>query len=159
MDVAARNCLIDEGNVVKLADFGLTRQLDPGTNRYLLKKTAKLPVRWVALEALETGVFSQASDVWAFGVLMWEVLSYGELPYVDVGNVDVQKRVKGGLRLKCPPNANADLFDIAQSCWKLPKKMRPLFSPLDDRLKGLIDEAKELSVPERDVGLACQEDH
>eukprot|EP00038_Savillea_parva_P019809 m.28978 g.28978 ORF g.28978 m.28978 type:complete len:741 (-) comp4563_c1_seq1:31-2253(-) len=159
MDVAARNCLIDEGNVVKLADFGLTRKLDEGTNRYLLKKTAKLPVRWVALEALETGVFSQASDVWAFGVLVWEVLSYGELPYEAVPNIDVQKRVKAGLRLVKPPDANPDLFDIAESCWKLPKKMRPLFNPLMERLKALEDEAKESSVPERDLGKACQEDH
>lgn len=159
MDIAARNCLIDAGNIVKIADFGLTRMLDPGTNRYLLKKTAKLPVRWVALEALETGVFSQASDVWAYGVLIWEVLSYGELPYVDVANIDVQKRVKGGLRLKMPAGANEDLFDIAQSCWKLPKKMRPLFNPLHERLSALEDEAKENSEPERDIGLACQEDH
>jgi len=159
MDVAARNCLMAEGNVVKLADFGLTRELDPGTNRYLLKKTAKLPVRWVALEALETGVFSQASDVWAFGVLVWEVLSYGVLPYADVANAQVQKRVKGGLRLERPAGSWEDLFIIAQSCWKLPKKMRPLFNPLSERLKGLADEAKADSVPERDVGLACQEDH
>merc|ERR1711937_547004 len=107
---------MDKGNVVKLADFGLTRKLDPGTNRYLLKKTAKLPVRWVALEALETGVFSQASDVWAFGVLVWEVLSYGVLPYAEVANIDVQKRVKGGLRLTKPEGSQDDLYSIAQSC-------------------------------------------
>jgi hypothetical protein len=57
-------------------------------------------------------------------VLVWEVLSYGELPYAEVANIDVQKRVKGGLRLACPPGAYQDLFDIAQSCWKLPKKVQ-----------------------------------
>ena len=63
------------------------------------------------------------SRVVRFGVLVWEVLSYGELPYAEVANIDVQKRVKGGLRLKAPPGAYQELFDVAQSCWKLPKKV------------------------------------
>ena len=78
MDIAARNVLLDKGNCVKVADFGLTRRLDRGRDTYALRKTAKLPVRWLAVEAIETGVFSEKSDVWAFGVLIWEVLRYAK---------------------------------------------------------------------------------
>lgn len=80
MDLAARNCLLASGNNVKVADFGLTRPLDRGTNHIVLKERLKLPIKWISLEGLDDKVFSEASDVWAFGVLMWEVVSYGETP-------------------------------------------------------------------------------
>lgn len=74
-------------------------------------------------------------------MLVWEVLSYGELPYAEVANIDVQKRVKGGLRLACPPGAYEELFEVAQSCWKLPKKVRRvhclLFASIVSSLSGL----------------------
>lgn len=96
MDVAARNCLVGEGSKVKVADFGLTRRLDRGRDTYILQKTAKLPVRWLAIEAIETGIFSELTDVWAFGVLIWEVLCYGELPFKDVPNERLTRHVCSG---------------------------------------------------------------
>eukprot|EP00040_Diaphanoeca_grandis_P013538 m.68478 g.68478 ORF g.68478 m.68478 type:complete len:734 (-) comp23959_c0_seq1:137-2338(-) len=158
MDIAARNCLIDENNVVKLADFGLTRLLDKGSNRYLLKKTAKLPVRWVAIESLECGIFTEASDVWAYGVLMWEVLSYGVLPFEAVKNIDVKQRVKEGLRLQPPEGCHEGLFALASLCWQVKRNMRPKFAQLLVSLEALEPEAKRASCIERDIGKACQGD-
>ena len=83
MDLAARNCLLARHNIVKVADFGLTRRLDPGKPFLRLRETLKLPIRWLAVEALDQFVFGEASDCWSFGVLMWEVLSYGDTPYVS----------------------------------------------------------------------------
>lgn len=157
MDIAARNCLLAENNVCKLADFGLTRQLDKSTNRYLLKKAAKLPVRWVAIEALETGVFGEWTDVWAYGVLIWEVLSYGAIPFEAIANVDVKASVKAGTRLEQPPNSHDGLFNLAQTCWHLKRGQRPRFVMLNASLNAFVSEAKAKSGPERDIGKACME--
>lgn len=104
--------------------------------RYLLKKAAKLPVRWVAIEALETGVFTEASDVWAYGVLIWEVLSYGQVPYEAVANADVKAAVKKGTRLVQPPGSHDGLMTMAVSCWNLRRRDRPTFAALHSSLLG-----------------------
>eukprot|EP00039_Didymoeca_costata_P009170 m.121280 g.121280 ORF g.121280 m.121280 type:complete len:729 (+) comp14386_c0_seq4:334-2520(+) len=156
MDVAARNCLLDVNNRVKVADFGLTRKLDKGRDTYTLRKTAKLPVRWLALEAIETGIFSELTDVWAFGVLVWEVLSYGELPFADIKNIDMQNHVRGGGRLSPPAGCNELLFRVAQSCWE-DEKTRPNFAKLVETFASLKPEAESKSVPERDIGKAASE--
>lgn len=157
MDIAARNCLVGANNVVKVADFGLTTRLDRGRNTYTLKKTAKLPVRWLAIEAIETGIFSEASDVWAFGVLIWEVLTYGELPFKDVMNAHVQKHVIGGGRLVCPSSNDAEiaLTAVAQMCWITPMGDRANFVAVAGSLAELKAAAVASSGPERDVGKAA----
>lgn len=73
MDLAARNCLVAEGNLVKVADFGLTRKLPDDQDYWQADHVMKLPVKWCAIESLDDRVFSQGSDVWAFGVVMWEI--------------------------------------------------------------------------------------
>lgn len=159
MDIAARNCLLGANNLVKVADFGLTTRLDRGRNTYTLKKTAKLPVRWLAIEAIETGIFSEASDVWAFGVLIWEILSYGELPFKDVMNAHVQKHVIGGGRLVCPSSTDAEvaLTAVAQTCWTTPMSDRPNFITVAASLAELKERAAASSEAERDVGKAAAE--
>jgi hypothetical protein len=131
--------------------------LDRGRSTYALKKTAKLPVRWLAIEAIETGIFSEASDVWAFGVLIWEILTYGELPFKDVQNASVQRHVQGGGRLLCPTATPADLAlsAVAKTCWIAPKKNRPDFVKVKADLEALEAAAVAGSIAERDVGKAA----
>ena len=116
-------------------------------------------MRWLAIEAIETAIFSEKSDVWAFGVLIWEVLSYGELPFQEVTNMDMQRHVLGGGRLKEPAKCPSDLFKVAQLCWKIPAADRPNFSFVNSQLKSLEVTAKSCSPEERDIGaLASKKD-
>lgn len=152
MDIAARNCLLAGKNKAKLADFGLTQRLDEGKDTYKLRKTAKLPVRWIAIESLKTGIFSEKSDVWAFGVLMWEVLAYGRTPFERIENTKVQAHVNGGGRLSLPRGGQSAYFDLAVKCWALPSKNRPNFRNILEGLDKLIPDAARVSGPERDIG-------
>ena len=96
MDLAARNVLLGEQNRVKIADFGLTRDLPPAKNYYRLMQTLKLPIKWMAIESMKDKIFTVKTDVWGFGIMVWEILSYGEIPYGDVKNIDVEKLVTQG---------------------------------------------------------------
>ena len=81
MDIAARNVLVGEGNRLKLSNFGLTRAFDQGSNSYRLKERLKLSIKWTAAEAMKMKSFNEKSDVWSFGIVVWEVMSYGDFPY------------------------------------------------------------------------------
>ena len=151
MDLAARNVLLGARNRVKLADFGLTRKLDPGSDHYVLRKTAKLPIRWMAIESITHKIFSEASDVWAFGIVMWEVASYGALPFHDVHNVNVQEAVLGGKRLQRPPGCDEGYFAACRACWLVAEK-RPKFEFLNRRLREIYQQLAKEFPEERDVG-------
>eukprot|EP00053_Salpingoeca_punica_P014733 m.134071 g.134071 ORF g.134071 m.134071 type:complete len:756 (+) comp16527_c0_seq2:243-2510(+) len=152
MDLAARNCLIHVNNIAKVADFGLTRTTDPGEDTYTLKVSAKLPIKWMAIESLDEKIFSQASDVWSYGVLLWEIMAYGMMPFQEIRNQEIQRRVREGLRLTKPDHADLDFFRIAESCWDRSRKSRPTFVELQRELKDLEDSAKTTCPPVRDIG-------
>lgn len=172
MDLAARNCLLAHANVVKVADFGLTRKLDPGTNHLVLRERLKLPLKWLSLEALEKKVFGEASDCWSFGILMWEILSYGETPYVrvdffgtgsslltfvhscsyaDIRTADVQNQVRNGVRLQMPPGSDRDFWAIITRCWSADPRARWTFARLQASLQDLL--LRLPSGPKRDIGV------
>ncbi|XP_019857592.1 PREDICTED: tyrosine-protein kinase receptor UFO-like, partial [Amphimedon queenslandica] len=111
-DLAARNCMIDDNGVIKVADFGLSediyacnyfRQLK-GSDNNSGSSTVKLPVKWMALESLHDGLFSEKSDVWSYGVLCWEVFSLGKVPYPGLDPIGVVELLDTGGRLQCPHN-------------------------------------------------------
>ncbi|XP_069707856.1 proto-oncogene tyrosine-protein kinase ROS [Phaenicophaeus curvirostris] len=141
-DLAARNCLVSEKGyesstrVVKIGDFGLAR--DVYKNDYY-RKTGEglLPVRWMAPESLIDGVFTNRSDVWAFGVLVWEILTLGEQPYPGFSNTEVLHHVRSGGRLESPNNCSDDLCNLMTRCWAPEPHNRPTFSYIHDKLQEI----------------------
>ncbi|XP_004343688.2 tyrosine-protein kinase transforming protein SEA [Capsaspora owczarzaki ATCC 30864] len=115
-DIAARNCLVGADLVVKISDFGLSRELEE-QNYYRMQTRGALPVRWMAPEFLLFRKSSPASDVWAFGVLMWEVMSAGVLPYKGVDSKAIVQFLESGQRLSRPPLCNDKLWALVSSCW------------------------------------------
>ncbi|KAK8754621.1 hypothetical protein OTU49_016899, partial [Cherax quadricarinatus] len=129
-DLAARNCLVSttdpESRIVKIGDFGLAR--DIYKNDYYRKEgEGLLPVRWLSPESLVDGVFTSHSDVWAFGVLLWEILTLGQQPYPARTNLEVLHYVRGGGRLNRPPNCPEELHKLMERCWSYSPENRPTF--------------------------------
>jgi len=136
-DLAARNCLVGEGHVVKVADFGLTRFV-ADSNEYTSSSGTKFPIKWAPPEVLWFTKFSSKSDVWAFGVLMWEVFTCGQMPYGRSSNAQVVEMIRNGERLEKPRLCSTEIFQVMEDCWdELPEK-RPSFLQLNQRLKHLL---------------------
>ncbi|XP_071656375.1 ephrin type-B receptor 4-like isoform X1 [Patagioenas fasciata] len=131
-DLAARNVLVDARLVCKVSDFGLARATAPQGPDATYTSTAggKIPVRWTAPEALARRSFSWASDVWSFGVVMWEVLSFGERPYWDMDNQAVLRALDRGYRLPRPPRCPPALHRLMLRCWRRRPRARPRFRQL-----------------------------
>uniref|UniRef100_A0A8C4YF70 Tyrosine-protein kinase receptor n=1 Tax=Gopherus evgoodei TaxID=1825980 RepID=A0A8C4YF70_9SAUR len=141
-DLAARNCLVSVkeytnlSRIVKIGDFGLAR--DVYKNDYYRKRgEGLLPVRWMAPESLIDGVFTNRSDVWAFGVLIWESLTLGHQPYPGYSNLDVLHHVQSGGRLELPNNCPDDLWDLMTKCWAQEPHNRPTFCYMQEQLQEL----------------------
>ncbi|XP_026854911.2 ephrin type-B receptor 5 [Electrophorus electricus] len=140
-DLAARNVLVNSNLVCKVSDFGLSR-LMKGTDHNMPSYTAslgsKIPVRWTAPEAFQHRKFSSASDVWSFGILMWEVMSYGDRPYWDMSNQEVMKAVVEQYRLPAPSGCPSALHALMLQCWQGDRQDRPGFDSLLSSLDRLI---------------------
>ncbi|CAM4587159.1 unnamed protein product [Eretmochelys imbricata] len=127
-DLAARNCLVGESQVVKVSDFGMSRYvLD---DQYTSSTGTKFPVKWSAPEVFSYSNYSTKSDVWSFGVLMWEVFSEGKIPYESRTNAEVVEEINAGLRLYKPKLASKAIYELMSSCWNARKEDRPPFSTL-----------------------------
>ena len=155
MDLAARNVLLGERNRVKIADFGLTRDLPPEKNYYRLMQTLKLPIKWMAIESMKDKIFTVKTDVWGFGIMVWEILSYGEIPYGDVKNIEVEKLVTEGMRLQCVPGCPEEYHAVLSKCWIRNPETRPDFTAIYADIVALQQKAKGNYPPPRpDVGAA-----
>lgn len=134
-DLAARNCLVGEKNVVKVADFGLTRYV---LDDQYTSSGAKFPIKWAPPEVLHYTRFSSKSDVWAFGILMWEVFSGGKTPYPTMSNVEVVSQVtRGGYRMEQPDYCPRPVYKIMRDCWEEKPDDRPSFKILLSRIMHL----------------------
>ncbi|XP_043507877.1 tyrosine-protein kinase Src42A isoform X4 [Frieseomelitta varia] len=132
-DLAARNVLVAELNVVKIADFGLARLIKE--DEYEARIGARFPIKWTAPEAANYSKFSIKSDVWSFGILLTELVTYGRIPYPGMTNAEVLHQVEHGYRMPCPPGCPTALYDIMLECWNKDPMKRPTFETLQWKLE------------------------
>uniref|UniRef100_A0A4W3I7Y0 Ephrin type-B receptor 3 n=1 Tax=Callorhinchus milii TaxID=7868 RepID=A0A4W3I7Y0_CALMI len=147
-DLAARNILVNSNLVCKVSDFGLSRFLeDDATDpTYTSSLGGKIPIRWTAPEAIAYRKFTSASDVWSYGIVMWEVMSYGERPYWDMSNQDVINAVEQDYRLPPPMDCPTALHQLMLDCWVKDRNNRPKFAQIVNTLDKLIRNAASLKV-------------
>ncbi|XP_030080358.1 vascular endothelial growth factor receptor 2 isoform X5 [Drosophila hydei] len=139
-DLAARNILLCEDNVVKICDFGLARSMYRGDN-YKKSESGKLPIKWLALESLSDHVFSTYSDVWSFGIVLWELFSLSKVPYPGIDpNQELFNKLNDGYRMEKPPYANQEIYEIMLECWRKSPESRPLFNVLERRFANMLGE-------------------
>ncbi|XP_026843932.1 platelet-derived growth factor receptor alpha isoform X3 [Drosophila persimilis] len=139
-DLAARNILLCEDNVVKICDFGLARSMYRGEN-YKKSESGKLPIKWLALESLSDHVFSTYSDVWSFGIVLWELFSLAKVPYPGIDpNQELFNKLNDGYRMEKPPYANQEIYEIMLECWRKSPESRPLFAELEKRFATMLGE-------------------
>lgn len=127
-DLAARNVLISEEGVAKVADFGLAREENYNVD------CGKLPIKWTAPEALRQGIFSNKSDMWSFGVLLWEIYSFGRVPYPRIPLADVVKHVEKGYKMEAPEGCPPEIYEIMRQAWNLQPDRRPTFKDIKAEL-------------------------
>uniref|UniRef100_A0A8B9Z611 Fibroblast growth factor receptor n=1 Tax=Buteo japonicus TaxID=224669 RepID=A0A8B9Z611_9AVES len=163
-DLAARNVLVTEDNVMKIADFGLARDVH-NIDYYKKTTNGRLPVKWMAPEALFDRVYTHQSDVWSFGVLLWEIFTLGGSPYPGIPVEELFKLLKEGHRMDKPANCTHDLYMIMRECWHAVPSQRPTFKQLLvedlDRVLTVTstDEYLDLSVPFEQYSPAGQDTH
>ncbi|XP_072157406.1 leukocyte tyrosine kinase receptor isoform X2 [Bemisia tabaci] len=148
-DIAARNCLLTTkgpGRTVKIADFGMARDIYRA-DYYRKGGKAMLPIKWMPPEAFLDGIFTSKTDVWSFGVLLWEVMSLGYMPYTGCTNRDVMTLISSGGRLEPPSNCPAPLYAIMTTCWHPNPEERPNFGTILERLGYCIQDPDVISSP------------
>ncbi|XP_028316392.1 protein tyrosine kinase 2aa isoform X2 [Gouania willdenowi] len=139
-DIAARNVLVSSLDCVMLGDFGLSRYMEDSS--YYKASKGKLPIKWMAPESINFRRFTSASDVWMFGVCMWEILMYGIKPFQGVKNNDVIGRIENGERLAMPPQCPPTLYSLMTKCWSYDPSKRPRFTELKTQLSTILEEEK-----------------
>uniref|UniRef100_A0A8C4I434 Tyrosine-protein kinase n=1 Tax=Dicentrarchus labrax TaxID=13489 RepID=A0A8C4I434_DICLA len=134
-DLAARNVLLVTQHYAKISDFGLSKAVAEEQNYYKAKGHGKWPVKWYAPECINYFKFSSKSDVWSFGVLMWEAFSFGQKPYKGMKGNDVMQMIEGGRRMDAPLNCPEEMYDLMRTCWTYKADERPGFKVVEPRLR------------------------
>ncbi|CDW52856.1 Pkinase Tyr domain containing protein [Trichuris trichiura] len=140
-DVAARNVLVDRDKRIKIGDFGLCRYVY--SDMVYMGKGGRLPVKWMALEAIKNCEFTTKSDVWSFGVLLFEIITLGGSPYPGIQPMDMEKLLEEGHRMEQPVNCPDDMYSIMLDCWQAEPSKRPDFTEIRERLRGMLEKITE----------------
>ncbi|KAK9505358.1 hypothetical protein O3M35_009438 [Rhynocoris fuscipes] len=141
-DLAARNILLASGKVCKISDFGLTRDVYED-DTYLKKSRGRVPVKWMALESLADHVYTSKSDVWSFGVVLWELVTLGSSPYPGVAVQNLYHLLKNGYRMHRPQNCSLQLYEIMKECWNADPSSRPSFQRLMDKFEHMLEDGSD----------------
>lgn len=123
-DLALRNCMVGFGNVIKIGDFGLARTLQ-NNDYYRFQRKAMLPVRWMSPESIREGLFTPCTDVWSYGVTLWELSTIGGFPYQGMSNAEVLERVEKGYTLEIPSQSSSEMLVLLGKCWHQDPAQRP----------------------------------
>ncbi|XP_077463731.1 tyrosine-protein kinase receptor Tie-1 isoform X3 [Stigmatopora argus] len=137
-DLAARNVLVGDNLVAKIADFGLSR----GEEVYVKKTMGRLPVRWMAIESLNYSVYTTKSDVWSFGILLWEIVSLGGTPYCGMTCAELYEKLPQGFRMEKPKNCDNEVYELMKQCWRDRPYERPPFSQVSVQLNRMQEARK-----------------
>uniref|UniRef100_A0A8C1ZS13 receptor protein-tyrosine kinase n=1 Tax=Cyprinus carpio TaxID=7962 RepID=A0A8C1ZS13_CYPCA len=145
-DVAARNVLLTNSRVAKICDFGLARDIMNDSN-YVVKGNARLPVKWMAPESIFDCVYTVQSDVWSYGILLWEIFSLGKSPYPNI-LVDSKfyKMIKCGYQMSRPDFASPEMYTIMKMCWNLDAAERPTFSKISQLIERMLGDTEDQQV-------------
>uniref|UniRef100_A0A8C4EHJ8 receptor protein-tyrosine kinase n=1 Tax=Dicentrarchus labrax TaxID=13489 RepID=A0A8C4EHJ8_DICLA len=137
-DLAARNILVNNTLECKVSDFGLSRVLEDDPEGTYTTSGGKIPIRWTAPEAIAYRKFTSASDVWSFGIVMWEVMAFGERPYWDMSNHEVMKAINEAFRLPAPMDCPSAVYQLMLQCWLQDRSKRPRFGDIVNLLDKLL---------------------
>lgn len=143
-DLAARNVLVTSNLECKVSDFGLSRVLEDDAEGTYTTRGGKIPIRWTAPEAIAYRKFTSASDVWSFGIVMWEVMAFGERPYWDMSNHEVMKAINEAFRLPAPMDCPSAVYQLMLQCWQHDRSKRPRFSDIVNILDKLLQSPESL---------------
>jgi len=136
-DLAARNILLSSELTAKVSDFGLARSTDVNLEGGLLNGGTQFPVKWTSPEALKKSLFSNKSDVWSFGITLWEMWSFGRVPYPKVPVKVLMDKILKGYRMDSPDNCHQSVYEVMKTCWEQEPDVRPSFRQLSLRLKQI----------------------
>ncbi|CAK9796532.1 Vascular endothelial growth factor receptor 1 [Anthophora plagiata] len=139
-DLAARNILLSEDNVVKICDFGLAKTIYKDNN-YKKKGDGPLPIKWMAIESIRDRIFSTQSDIWSFGIVLWEFFTLAETPYPGMEAEKQYQKLIEGYRMERPEYATSEVYDIMLQCWKAKPTLRPSFTELVKSIGVLLEES------------------
>ncbi|XP_057340700.1 vascular endothelial growth factor receptor 1-like isoform X2 [Microplitis mediator] len=142
-DLAARNILLAENNVVKICDFGLAKTMYKDDN-YKKQGNAPLPIKWMAIESIRDRIFSTQSDIWSFGIVLWEFFTLAETPYPGMEAEKQFQKLVEGYRMEKPEFATDDVYKIMNDCWRAKPTARPTFTDLVDSIGNLLDESVKM---------------
>ncbi|XP_038055911.1 angiopoietin-1 receptor-like [Patiria miniata] len=140
-DLAATNILLGEGLVAKVSDFGLSREEDVYVETY----TLRIPTRWLAIESLTHQIYTTQSDVWSFGILLWEIATFGGTPYASIKGMSLVERLESGYRMEQPSNCDDEIYATMLQCWSEDPKQRPTFASLVTTLGKMAQNDKRQS--------------
>ncbi|KAM3878561.1 ephrin type-A receptor 2-like [Diretmus argenteus] len=143
-DLAARNVLVNSNLECKVSDFGLSRVLEDDPEGTYTTRGGKIPIRWTAPEAIAYRKFTSASDVWSFGIVMWEVMAFGERPYWDMSNHEVMKAINEAFRLPAPMDCPSAVYQLMLQCWLHDRSKRPRFADIVNILDKLLRSPESL---------------
>src|SRR3569833_3173458 len=138
-DLAARNILLCNSNVAKISDFGLCCKCDETTFTYQANLKKKLPIKWLSIEALTDHLFSEKSDVWSFGILIYEVFTFGKIPYTTMNHDEVLTFLQEGKRLDRPENMTEEIYELCRRCWEERPENRPSFGEVEENFHEILE--------------------
>ena len=138
-DLAARNILVGSANNIKISDFGLSRHVSNELIYVSKNKVRKLPLKWMSTEAIYLQTFTTASDVWAYGVVLFEIVTLGGTPYPTIDNRELGKMLNTGYRMEMPDNCDVEMYDIMLHCWNKTPSERPTFTELREHIEKTVE--------------------